>query len=327
MVDELRLILLGIGLLIIGLIYAWGMRARIRERLQNRRREPGLDESDADDAEPEPEPDIWSRSEVRVVPKTETAQPEEIPAETPAVAEPPKHQTTSVGTKPVEAAQNPTAKAAPARSAEAAPKAPAETPAKPSTKPSTATEPAAAGKSAAPTTKTTAARQTPESTPKPAPKPTSRPATTTKAPEWNVVLTLIAPERQAFTGHAIKAAAEQQQLVLGERGIWECLTGDGSERMIFGIAHLREPGTFDPNRLATLRTPGLLLFMPLPGPMEAVPAIDLLIEQAGQLQKRLGGVLCDERRDRLTTQFLLQLRARAETFDEQLQSSSSPATS
>lgn len=304
MVDELRLILLGIGLLIIGLIYAWGMRARIRERFQNRRREPGLGEPESPDPSADPEPDVWSQPEVRVVNKDDSARTESAAAQVRSTTEEGGHR----ARRPIDAAPPVAENAKPAESvdsrADSAPAVAAETA---SAKP--ASTPVSESRKSTGTTRRTVSKTTKSSA-----KPVAG-----KAPSWNVLLTLMAPERQPYHGNAVKAAAEQQQLVLAERGVWECRTGDGSEQMIFGIAHLREPGTFEPEQLDGLRTPGLLLFMPLPGPLEAVPAIDLMIEQAGRLQHRLGGVLCDERRNRLTPQSLIQLRSRADEFDRQMQ--------
>ncbi|GEM_PF-750473 len=317
-VDELRLILLGIGLLIIGLIYAWGMRAQIRDRLKNRRREPGLDEVDHTGPTVDQESDVW-RPEVRVKsvppadpPKARSAAPESTQPKTvpqqPAAPKP--AQPKPAQPKPAQLASEQTL------SEQSKPGAPvAAAPQSATTQPApTAVDTPAKPEAIQPGTHRRAPQ--PASAPKAPPTPKSAPA---KTNTWNVALTLIAPEQRPYTGHAVKVAAEQQGLVLAKRGVWECLTGDGSGQMVFGIAHLREPGTFDPAKLSHLRTPGLLLFMPLPGPLNAVNAVDLMIEQAGQLQRRLGGVLCDERRHRLTAQSLIQLRARADEFDRKMQ--------
>ncbi len=117
-----------------------------------------------------------------------------------------------------------------------------------------------------------------------------------------VLLTVMAPAGQTFAGTAVAAVRDDLHLQLSAGGVWECLgDGSGDQRAIFGIAHLREPGTFDREQLAALRTPGLLLFMKLPGPLRAVPAVDRMIAVAGQIARRLGGTMCDDRRSRMNT--------------------------
>lgn len=304
--DELRLILLGIGLLIIGLIYAWGMRAQIRARFKNRRQEPGLDSTEDTDPTVDHEPDIWSQPEVRVKPapsvespKTDTAASKPLPPQsqqpaTPRRAQPPVTPAQTTAPQPPPTTPKPTAASQPSQPS--APAQPTPTGARATPQPS---QPSPSRRAQQPAS-------APNAPPKPAPD---------KTKTWNVLLTLIAPEQQPYTGQALQAAFEQRNFVLAERGVWECVTGDGSNQMIFGVAHLREPGTFDPAELSHLHTPGLLLFMPLPGPLSAATALDLMIEEAGQLRRRLGGVVCDERRHRLTPQSLLQLRTRADEFD------------
>jgi cell division protein ZipA len=83
---------------------------------------------------------------------------------------------------------------------------------------------------------------------------------------------------------------------------------------VFSIAHLREPGVFKLDTIRTLVTPGLLAYMQLPGPLEEVASVDLMIRLLGQLAGRLGGTLCDEQGIPVTPQSLLRLRSRAAEF-------------
>ncbi len=316
MVDALRLILLGIGLLIIGLIYAWGMRAQIRDRLKTRRQEPGLDSPEVDEPTvDDPGTEMWSAASVRAKPVSaaeppKTSAPNNPPSAPKAKAPPPAPQPTAPQTpskppaaQPKAVSGKPQPSGVPADSAQPT----AQQPAASKPAPHKPVTPAAPSSPAQRGTRTAAAPTKPTT-------PQSQPAAAQVKP-WHVILTIIAPERQPYTGQAIKAALEQQQFVLTERGVWECLTGDGSDQMIFSVGHLREPGTFDLAKLAQLRTPGLLLFMVLPGPLNATTAFDLMLEEARQLQRRLGGVLCDQRRHPVSAQSLLQLRTRANHFD------------
>ena len=77
---------------------------------------------------------------------------------------------------------------------------------------------------------------------------------------------------------------------------------------VFSLAHLRKPGSFQPETLSELITPGLLVFMTLPGPLEGMKALDLLVLSVDQVARKLNGVICDEHRRKLTNQGLMSLR-------------------
>lgn len=143
------------------------------------------------------------------------------------------------------------------------------------------------------------------------------PATALSAPKMTVALTVMAPRGQLFKGPEIQTAAEEAGLQLTAEGLFERLPTDDSlsNTSIFSLAHLRKPGSFDLQSLAELATPGLLLFMSLPGPLAGMKALDLLVLATDQIARRLGGRICDERHQRLTNQGLLNLREKVAELD------------
>lgn len=341
MVDELRLILLGIGLLVIVGIYLWGMRARIRESIANRRRraqamapenEPLLDASEVD----QPEADVWSEPEIRVIrpARSDNSAWRSAPEapETPASADGPQPSgdessgdagterpkslegTAEDAAKPTEAEPDRAGVSARAEPVDADVSGdasgdedqPAETPTE-SKKPPVAPVGSASG------------AQTPRQLAEPRARPeleSRREPREAAGPQKTVLLTVIAPKGQGFSGPAIRAACDELDLVLAESGVWECRTEAAVDQpTIFSIAHLREPGTFDSETLDQLDTPGLLLFTQLPGPLDAAPAVDLMISVGGQLARKLGGTLCDRQRNRMTTQAMIRLRGEAAEFE------------
>jgi FtsZ-interacting cell division protein ZipA len=121
-----------------------------------------------------------------------------------------------------------------------------------------------------------------------------------KPPQMTVVLTVMAPPHRPFSGSRILAITEELQFRLGASGLFERFP-DGeadADAPVFSLAHLREPGSFDLQTLHELRTPGLLLFMNLPGPLEGTQALNLLVLTADQWAQKLAGVICDGRRNR-----------------------------
>lgn len=142
-------------------------------------------------------------------------------------------------------------------------------------------------------------------------RPARREPSLSTPPKMTVALTIMAPPGQPFQGTDLQVAVEASGFRLSAVGLFERLP-DGevhaADLPVFSMAHLRDPGIFSPASLATLTTPGLLLFMKLPGPLEEMKALDLLVLTADQLAHELGGSICDERRKRITNQGLLHLR-------------------
>lgn len=236
--DELRLILLGLGLLVIAGIYLWGMRARIRAGLEARQRrraarasanEPVLDTGqELGDTLADPalfevndgKPQAW----------------QEEPLEE-ATAPPPDAEAYGVNDGP----------------------------------------------------------------------------SITEAPRMTVVLTVLAPKNQPFKGIRILEAAQGASLRFNARqGTLDMLCEAAvDDPRLFRIAHLREPGTFDPQTVQTLETPGLLMFMQLPGPLAETSSVDQMLATARHLAEQLGGMVCDQHHNRMTPQAVEHLRGEA----------------
>ena len=132
-----------------------------------------------------------------------------------------------------------------------------------------------------------------------------------------VALTVLAPAGRDFVGTEIQRIAEELELRLGAHGMFERFPSQmGADAVpVFSLAHLRKPGAFDPATLAQLTTPGLLLFMRLPGPLGGSEALDLLVISADHLVRNLGGHLGDARHQRLTNAKLLQLHEQVAEFE------------
>lgn len=140
------------------------------------------------------------------------------------------------------------------------------------------------------------------------------------APEMTVLLTVMAPANRPFNGIDILEAAQASHLKLNRSGTLDCVVQqDDSPRRLFRIGHLREPGVFMLDAIHGLSTPGLLLFLQLPGPLEPMAAVDRLMAVAGQLAEKLNGTVCDERCGRMTTQTMVHLRSQAAEFDHKWQ--------
>lgn len=159
----------------------------------------------------------------------------------------------------------------------------------------------------------------PAFTPAPAPITSEPPPEVSPpAPEsatLNIVLTVVAPRGQTFIGSAIRDAATMFNLTLNPAGLLD-FRFQPEQEPLFSMAHLRNPGTFAADTWEELRTPGLLLFMSLPAEIEAMRALEQLIVTADQFAQHLGGMICDERRQRLSNKGLAALRGQITAFQQ-----------
>jgi cell division protein ZipA len=127
-------------------------------------------------------------------------------------------------------------------------------------------------------------------------------------PEQKIVtLRVAAPPLERFEGGMLLEALRAVGLEHGKFSIFHKSTPD--RQTLFSVASLVEPGTFDLERIAAQRFPGISLFAVLPGPMEASAIVEDMIGTGRQLAERLSGVLQDERGATMSAQRLAELRA------------------
>ena len=167
---------------------------------------------------------------------------------------------------------------------------------------------AAAVEADAPTGDETSGEASPSIAPAP-PREPQREPTVSPPPKMTLVLTVMAPRHQLFHGPRIRVVVEALQFRLSTEGLYELFPEAEADGVpVLGLAHLRKPGLFEPQTLHELHTPGLLLFMKLPGPLEEMKALELLVVTADQLAQKLSGLICDEQGNRMTNQALARLR-------------------
>jgi cell division protein ZipA len=115
------------------------------------------------------------------------------------------------------------------------------------------------------------------------------------------------------SGEQLAQAFRAERLDYGRYRIFHRMAE--GERPIFSVASLVEPGSFDPDLMATERYLGVSMFAVFPGPIPAPQAFDELIATGRRLADRLGAVLQDDTGHSLTGQRLLSLREELVSFE------------
>lgn len=82
----------------------------------------------------------------------------------------------------------------------------------------------------------------------------------------------------------------------------------GYRQTLFSVANMVEPGTFNPPAMDDFTTPGLTLFMCLPGPIQGSEALDQLVKTARHLATTLGGELQDQHHQTMVKASFSRLR-------------------
>lgn len=139
-----------------------------------------------------------------------------------------------------------------------------------------------------------------------------------------IVINLLARPGLEFKGEKILRSVENSGLKYGDMNIFH-YTGSStvsssdsgkhqSDQHMFSLTNIVNPGTFDKNQMSTLTTPGLSLFMQLPGPADGVKTFEKMLNTAQTLKKELDGELCDESRSALTYQTISHLKERIKEY-------------
>jgi len=109
-----------------------------------------------------------------------------------------------------------------------------------------------------------------------------------------ITLRLVARGDDHFNGEQVVLALRGLGLRHGKFGIFHRVEGTDDESIVFSVASLVEPGTFDLTNIRQQELPGVSMFMVLPGPKDGAEAFDEMMETARALADSLNGDLLDE---------------------------------
>jgi len=130
--------------------------------------------------------------------------------------------------------------------------------------------------------------------------------------ELIVGLTVLGRNGRRYGGRELCAALETAGLRHGEMDIFHY--HDEARAPVFSAANVLKPGTFDLAALDEVSSPGVALFMRLPGEMDGAQAFELMLETGQRIAAELDAELCDEGRSTLTRQAANHLRERILEF-------------
>lgn len=137
------------------------------------------------------------------------------------------------------------------------------------------------------------------------------------APPELILAFYVVPQHGGFHGTDILDVLEELGLRYGDMKIFHHY-GIGEikvKKPVFSIANMLEPGTFDVQRISKFVSPGLVLFMRLPGPFGGRIAFELMLNNAQKIAEILEGILEDDKHQPMTPQTINLLRERIANFE------------
>lgn len=122
-----------------------------------------------------------------------------------------------------------------------------------------------------------------------------------------IALTVLGRNGRHFAGSDLNRCFMEHDLRFGEHKVFHRYAdASGQGTVLFSVANALNPGTFDPERMDQFNTPGISLFMTLPGRFDPAAAYRAMVELAQMLAKELNGDVLDGQRKPLSEETRLQ---------------------
>ena len=131
-----------------------------------------------------------------------------------------------------------------------------------------------------------------------------------------VVINVMAKKGFDFVGDDLMQVLISNGLRFGEMNIFHKRLGNDSKSvLVFSVANILNPGTFDLNNMDSFRTLGISLFLALPTAINNGDAFEQMLSVAQQVSSSLDGELKDDHRNVMTAQTIEHYRQRISDFE------------
>jgi len=134
-----------------------------------------------------------------------------------------------------------------------------------------------------------------------------------------IVINVMSRQPEGFVGAVLLENVLACGMRYGDMNIFhQYAATTNDECMLYSMANIVKPGTFDLNNMQSFQTPGVSFFMTLPlrasSNVSAMDAFDKMLSSAKRIAQSLNGELKDERRSVMTGQTIEHCRQRISEF-------------
>lgn len=134
-------------------------------------------------------------------------------------------------------------------------------------------------------------------------------------PEEVIIINVMAPQGYRFQGEDLLQVLLENGMRFGTMNIFHRhLEAGGQGEILFSMANMVVPGTFDLDEMSSFETPGVSFFLTLPINADSLQAFEAMVQTTAALCSELGGELKDENRSVMTQQTIEHCRQRVKEF-------------
>lgn len=147
-------------------------------------------------------------------------------------------------------------------------------------------------------------------------EPKPEPEKVISEPEQVLVLSVVAAPGDVLQGAELLPNLLTLGFKYGDMGIFhrhEESSGQGA--VLFSLANMVKPGTFDVDNMESFSTQGVSLFMTLPNAGDANQSFNMMLNGAQKLARELKGQVLDDTRSVLTNQKIRHYQERIREFE------------